>query len=129
MPPAKTRVAHKSRAKSDGTAPTKAITRKEVEESTARFEKALEEASDALQALGQDLGKGAQRAYKDLATALRALRRDAQKTSRTLVKDVEKLAAAVSTTKAPTRSAGKSAAPRKAATASKKKAAAPRRGA
>jgi uncharacterized membrane protein YccC len=111
MPPAKKPAARAPRRASDGAAPTTpAVTRKQVEDATARFERSLEEASDALRALAQDLGKGAQLAYKDVAKALRALRRDAQKTNRTLLKDLEKLADAVTPGKAQPRKVTPSAA-------------------
>jgi hypothetical protein len=70
-------------------------TRREVERRIARFERHLNDASEALQLLGKDLGRGGRDAYKELTTTLRALRRDAQKTNRTLLRDFDKLRAAV----------------------------------
>ena len=94
MPPAKKPT---TRAAGRGTAatPTTASTRREVERSIKRWEKALDDASQALQALARDSGKGAKTAYRDLTKALTMLRRDAQKTNREVLKDIEKLAAAV----------------------------------
>jgi hypothetical protein len=96
MPPAKKpatrRTTRSTRTNSSSSSP---ISRRDVEKATAQFEKALEEASNALQSLGQDLGKGAVSAYKEVERALRTLRRDAQKTNKTLLKDLDKLMAAV----------------------------------
>jgi hypothetical protein len=87
-------------------------TRREVEREIARFEKMLDGASDALQALGRDLGRGAQDAYTDMLKTMRALRRDAQKTNRALLKDFEKLRATVTpsgtTSRSSTRSTARS---------------------
>ena len=94
MPPAKkqpTRAAGRGAA----AAPTPASARREVERSIKRWEKALDDATQALQALARDSGKGAKTAYRDLTKALTALRRDAQKTNRDMLKDLEKLAVAV----------------------------------
>jgi hypothetical protein len=74
---------------------TSAATRREVEQSIARFEKRLDDANDALQALGKTLGRGAQSSYKDVTTALRALRREATKTNRQALKDFDKLRSAL----------------------------------
>jgi hypothetical protein len=93
MPPAKkesTRAGGRSAA-----APSPASTRREVERSIKRWEKSLDDATQALQALARDSGKGAKSAYRDLTKALTSLRRDAQKTNRNLIKDLEQLAAAV----------------------------------
>ena len=79
--------------------PTTASTRKEVEQAAERFEKALADAGDALQALAKDAGHGAQRTYKELAKTLKALRREAEKTNRAMRKDLGKLAAAVTPAK------------------------------
>jgi hypothetical protein len=106
MPPAKKSPTRKT-SRATGAGSKSALTRREVEQATKRFEKALDEASDALQALGKDVGRGAQSAYKDLAKALKAVRSDAQKTNRSLLKDVEKLAAAVTAGKTTSRSARK----------------------
>jgi DNA topoisomerase-1 len=70
---------------------TSAATRREVEQSIARFEKRLDDANDALQTLGKHLGRGAQSSYKEVTTALRALRRDAVKTNKQALKDFDKL--------------------------------------
>jgi hypothetical protein len=91
MPPAKktaTRSTSRTASKAAGTGP---ITRREVERATARFDKALDDATKALTAMRSDLGTGARTAYKDVAATLKTLRRDAQKTSRTLIKDLEQL--------------------------------------
>jgi hypothetical protein len=105
------------------------ITRKEVEQATARFEKALAEANDALQTLGQNVGRGAQRAYKDLAKALQVVRRDAQKTNRSMIKDLEKLAAAVTPGRTKTPATRKTPARSARAGSAAKKASRPRRSA
>jgi hypothetical protein len=78
-------------------------TRREVERRIVQFEKHLEDASEALQLLGKDVGRGGQGAYKEVTKALRALRRDAQKTNRNLLKDFDKLRDAVT----PSRSTGR----------------------
>lgn len=114
MPPAKKTAARRttraaSRPASAAT-PTGPITRKEVEQATARFDKALDEATQALSAMREDFGKGAKSAYKDIAAALKALRRDAQKTNRTLIKDLEKLRGSLTPAKKPAGVARKSAA-------------------
>ncbi len=96
MPPAK-KPASRARA---GASSARTATRKDVEKAIARFEKALDEASSALQALGQDAGTGAKRAYREIEKALRAMRRDATKTNKALLKDLEKLAAAVTPARA-----------------------------
>jgi hypothetical protein len=74
---------------------TKAATRREVEQSITRFEKRLDDANDALQALGNHLGRGAQSSYKEVTATLRALRRDAAKTNKQALKDFDKLRTAV----------------------------------
>jgi ABC-type transporter Mla subunit MlaD len=98
------------RSGSASPAPTSPITRREVEQAAARFEKALEEANQALQTLAKNVGKGADTAYKDLSKALKTLRSDAVKTNRQLSKDLAKLAAAVNPAKAPAKPARKRAA-------------------
>lgn len=66
-------------------------TRRDVEQSIARFEKRLDEANDALKTLGSHLGTGARGSYKEVAAALVALRRNAAKTNKQALKDFEKL--------------------------------------
>jgi hypothetical protein len=66
-------------------------TRREVEQSIARFEKRLDEANDALKTLGGHLGTGARGSYKEVSAALVALRRNAAKTNKQALKDFEKL--------------------------------------
>jgi hypothetical protein len=107
MPPAKKSSTSTRRRASSSPAPTSKITRKEVEQATARFEKALEDANHALQAIGKDLGKSARQAYKDLADSLKTLRQNARTTNRGFVKDLDKLVATVTAGKAPSRTAGK----------------------
>jgi hypothetical protein len=100
MPPARrssttkstTRPARGVRARA---AATSSATRREVEQSIARFEKRLDDANDALQTLGKHLGRGAQSSYKEVTSALRALRRDAAKTNKAALKDFDKLRAAL----------------------------------
>ena len=94
MPPVK-KQATRTTGRPAARASTPAGARREVERSIKRWEKALEEASQALQALARDSGKGAKAAYRDLTKALTALRRDAQKANRDVIKDLEKLASAV----------------------------------
>jgi hypothetical protein len=128
MPPAKKPAARRATRTAAAPSPTSPITRKEVEQAAARFDKALDEANDALLALGQDMSKGARSAYKEIAKALRSLRRDAQKTNRSLLKDLEKLRASVTPGKAPSRSTSKgTAAKAPARTAAKTAAKAPAR--
>ena len=76
-------------------ASTRQATRREVEQSIARFEKQLDGANDALKALGGHLGRGATGSYKEVTTALTALRREASKTNKQALKDFDKLRAAV----------------------------------
>ena len=76
-------------------ATTRQATRREVEQSIARFEKSLGEANDALKALGGHLGRGSQRSYKEVTTTLAALRREASKTNKQALKDFDKLRAAI----------------------------------
>ncbi len=95
MPPAKKPAPSRRASAAKATQSAGQITRKEVEQATARFEKALDEATQALQAMRNDLGKGAHAAYKDIAAALRTLRANAKKSNRTVLKDIEKLASSV----------------------------------
>jgi hypothetical protein len=76
-------------------ASTRAATRREVEQSIARFEKRLDESNDALKTLGTHLGRGAQGSYKEVTAALAALRREATKTNKQALKDFDKLRSAV----------------------------------
>ena len=73
-------------------------TRREVEQSITRFEKRLEEANDALKALGGHLGTGARGSYKEVTAALTALRRSAAKTNKEALKDFDKLRGALTKT-------------------------------
>jgi hypothetical protein len=84
-------------ARSTSGAPTtrSAATRRELERRVARVEKLLEDAGEALQLLGKDLGRGAGDAYTELTRTARALRRDAERTNRQMLKDLDKLRAAV----------------------------------
>ena len=95
MPPAKKPAPRRRASAAKATPSAGQITRKEVEQATARFEKALDEATQALQAMRNDLGKGAHAAYKDIAAALRTLRANAKKSNRAVLKDIEKLASSV----------------------------------
>ncbi len=70
-------------------------TRREVEQSIARFEKRLDEANDALKTLGGHLGTGARGSYKEVTAALVALRRNAAKTNKQALKDFDKLRSAL----------------------------------
>ena len=75
-------------------------TRREVEQSIARFEKRLDEANDALKTLGGHLGSGARGSYKEVTTALVALRRNAARTNKQALKDFDKLRHALTQTNA-----------------------------
>jgi len=74
---------------------TSSATRREVEQSIARFEKRLDDANDALQTLGKHLGRGAQSGYKEVTAALRTLRRDAGKVNKQALKDFDKVRGAL----------------------------------
>jgi hypothetical protein len=76
-------------------ASTSAATRREVEQSIARFEKRLDEANDALKTLGGHLGSGARGSYKEVTAGLTALRRNAARTNKQALKDFDKLRAAL----------------------------------
>jgi RNA polymerase primary sigma factor len=102
MPPAR-----KSAAKTTAARATRQATRREVEQSIARFEKQLDGANDALKALGGHLGRGATGSYKEVTTALTALRREASKTNKQALKDFDKLRAAVTRKPAASNSASK----------------------
>ena len=109
MPQARKSTTSKSSARSSRGARARAAsassaTRREVEQSIARFEKRLDDANDALQTLGKHLGRGAQNSYKEVSSTLRSLRREAQKTNRQALKDFDKLRAALSQSDASGRS-------------------------
>jgi hypothetical protein len=95
MPPAKKPAARRASRTSTTTPSMTAATRSQLTRAAKRLEKSLDQANDALKALGQDVGHGGQRSYKDISTALSALRRDARKTNRALLNDLSKLRAAV----------------------------------
>jgi hypothetical protein len=80
------------------------ITRREVEAATKRFDKALDDASTALQAMGKNFGRNAKISYREIERALRTLRSDARKANRTVMKDLEKLWAAAGPSSSPSRS-------------------------
>ena len=120
MPPAKKPAARTSKRTAARPARRRATTRRaktrrEVEQATQRFEKALTQASDALQSIAKDMGAGAKGSYADVTKALRALQRDAQRTNRKLIKDFEKLAAAAPTPRRATARAKRSGTASKAA--------------
>jgi hypothetical protein len=124
MPPARKSATTKTAARASRAsksvraraASTRAATRREVEQSIARFEKRLDDANDALKTLGSHLGRGAQGSYKEVTTALAALRREAAKTNKQALKDFDSLKTAV-TQKVPTRAAKKASTTTKKATA------------
>jgi DNA-binding protein HU-beta len=97
-------------------ASTKQATRREVEQSIARFEKRLDDANDALKTLGGNLGRGSQRSYKEVTAALAALRREAAKTNKQALKDFDSVKTAL-TQKVPARARS---AAKKASTTTKK---------
>ena len=119
MPPARRSTTSKSTARTASRAParaaktvraradaTKAATRREVEQSIARFEKRLDDANDALATLGKHLGRGAQSSYKEVTATMRALRRDAAKTNKQALKDFDQLRAALTKPRAKTNASG-----------------------
>ncbi len=116
MPPARKSAATKPAARASKAsqrvraraATTREATRREVEQSIARFEGRLNDANDALKTLGGHLGRGASGSYKEVTTALTALRREASKTNKQALKDFDKLRAAI-THKAPAASRSNSA--------------------
>jgi hypothetical protein len=119
MPPAKkttTRGASRG-SRRDGT--VTAATRARVAKATRQLEKALDQANDALKALGKDAGKGGQRSYKNMGNAVSAMRRDARKTNRALLSDLSKLRAAVSPKKTAKKPAKKRATAKKRSTATR----------
>ena len=79
-------------------------TRREVEQSIARFEKRLDEANDALKTLGGHLGSGARDSYKEVTTALTALRRTAAKTNKAALADFDKIRGALTKSSSSSRS-------------------------
>ena len=103
MPPARKSATRKPAARASRAtqgvraraASTKQATRREVEQSIARFEKRLDDANDALKALGGHLGRGSQRSYKEVTAALAALRREAAKTNKQALKDFDSVKAAL----------------------------------
>jgi hypothetical protein len=112
MPPAKKAAARGASRGSSKAGYMTAATRLQLERAAKRLEKSLDEANDALKALGRDVGHGGHRSYKDLSTALTALRRDAKKTNRALIDDLRKLRAAVT----PSRASSKRAVPKRSST-------------
>ena len=114
MPPVKKAAARgasrgSSKAGSSKAGSMTAATRLQLERAAKRLEKSLDQANDALKALGRDVGHGGHRSYKDISAALSTLRRDAQKTNRALIADLSKLRSAVT----PSRATSKRAAPRR----------------
>ena len=103
MPPARKSATRKPAARASRAtqgvraraASTKQATRREVEQSIARFEKRLDDANDALKALGGHLGRGSQRSYKEVTAALAALRREAAKTNKQALKDFDSVKSAL----------------------------------
>jgi hypothetical protein len=107
MPPAKKPAARSASRGSSKAGSMTAATRLQLERAAKRLEKSLDQANDALKALGRDVGHGGHQSYKDISAALSVLRRDAQKTNRALIADLGKLRSAVT----PSRTMGKRAAP------------------
>lgn len=110
--PVKKSPANPSARASSKSSSMSAGTRLQLERATKRLEASLQQASDALKALGRDVGHSGHRSYKDIGTGLSALRRDAKDANRTLVADLKKLRASVSSSKPAAKRAasGKSAA-------------------
>lgn len=88
MPPAKKPTTRRTTAKKSGSGP---ITRREVEATTKRLEKALDDAGTTLNSMGANFGRGAKSTYREIERALKQLRRDAGKANRTVIKDLEKV--------------------------------------
>jgi hypothetical protein len=76
-----------------------ASTRLQLERATKRLETSLEQANQALKALGRDVGHTGHRSYKDIGNGLSTLRRDAKSANRILVADLKKLRGAVASSK------------------------------
>ena len=70
-------------------------TRREVEQSIARFEKRLDEANDALKTLSGHLGSSARGSYKEVTSKITALRSTAVRTNKAALKDFDKLRGAL----------------------------------
>jgi hypothetical protein len=98
-----------AKKKTSRSAKKSGITRREVEAATKRFDKALDDATSALQTMGANFGRGAKSTYREVERALQTLRRDAQKANRTVIKDLEKVWAAAGSASPTSRSRGKSA--------------------
>ena len=107
-PPSR-RPAARGAPRSSASKPT--ATRREVERQIARLEKLLDDAGDALESLGKNMGRGIQDAYKELTNTMKALRRDAAKTNRDLLKDFEQLRATVTPSGTTQRSSTRTTAP------------------
>jgi hypothetical protein len=109
MPPARKSAAKSSARSGQGVraraAARSSATRREVEQSIARFEKRLDEANDALKTLGGHLGSGAKGSYKEVTSALTALRRSAVRTNKQALKDFDKLRTALTSSNASSRPA------------------------
>ena len=73
-------------APSGAPASRSAATRRDLKRHVARVEKLLEDAGEALQLLGKDLGCGVGDAYKELRRTAQALHRDAQRTNQRMLR-------------------------------------------
>src|SRR5947209_3155804 len=107
--PAARRSASKSSARSGQGVRARAAarstgTRREVEQSIARFEKRLDDANAALKTLSQHLGTGARGSYKEVSSALVALRRNAARTNKQALKDFDQLRTALTQSNTSSRS-------------------------
>ena len=115
MPPARKSASKTSTSSSGGVraraAARSSATRREVEQSIARFEKRLDEANDALKTLSGHLGSTARGSYKEVTAKLTALRSTAVRTNKAALKDFDKLRGALtksSSSSSATRSSKKS---------------------
>ena len=121
MPPAKKPATRRTASAAKAKPSNGPITRKEVEQATARFEKALDEATRRCRRCAPISARARHAAYKDVAAALRTLRANAKKSNRALIKDLEKLASSVtSAAKSPATSARSRAGAAKKTTTSKR---------
>ena len=93
MPPAKKPTAAKP---ASGANAAPASSRREVQRAISSFEKAIEDANGALQALARSAGKDAKDRYRELTKSLTAVRRDAKRHNAKLIREFDKLKGAVS---------------------------------
>jgi hypothetical protein len=103
MPPAKKPASRAKKTTPPATTSASSIssaTRQQLQRAVKRLEKSLDDAQEALQSLGKDVGHGGHRTYRDLGDVVKRLRGDAKKANSSLAKDLEKLRAAVTPSRA-----------------------------